>query len=311
MIHTLTLNPALDKILYLDRFEKNITNRVKRVQTVLGGKGTHVSINLALLGVANNAFGICHGETGARIMALLDEAGVGCHFVHHVAGESRTNYLLIESGGDCSIAAEPGMPLGNDDLEALFAVMDSHIQPGDSLVLSGDASNCGDISVNSLLMRRFNARNVRVFLDTSGTSLASCLREAPYMIKPNLDELSLLCGRSLSTDLDDVAEALASLSSHAIPVIAVTLGGEGSLTRSAEGLFHVMPPKVAMRNTIGCGDSFLAGFVAGTERGLPFDERLRLATAVSAATAESESSVGFAAERVNALAPLVTIHHLH
>lgn len=311
MIHTLTLNPAIDRILYLDRFERNITNRIQRSQDTLGGKGTHVSINLKLLGQDNTAFGICHGAAGGQVMKMLREAGIQVEFDHYEDGrQTRTNYLLVESSADCTIIAESGVKLTEKELESLVARMESVIRPDDYLIFSGDASNSPDPSIYNRILRAFRDKNLKFFLDTSGRSLKECIRESPYMIKPNLDELSTLTGFSVPEDDISIVKAIDSLSSYGVSIIAVSLGGDGSIVKTPEGFFRVHPPKVNVCNTIGCGDCYLAGFVYGLSKGHSTEETIRTATAVSAATAESDLSVGYDLDRAMALKDQVRIEKI-
>lgn len=312
MIHTLTLNPAIDRILYLNRFERNVTNRIQRIQDTLGGKGTHVSINLKLLGQDNTAFGICHGATGKRVMDMLEKAGICVEFDHYEAGgrQTRTNYLLIEDTADCTIVAESGVQLTENELESLIARMEAVIRPGDYLIFSGDASNSPDPAVYNRILRVFRDKDVRFFLDTSGNSLKECIQESPYMIKPNLDELSTLSGFPIPEDDTAIMNAISSLDRYNIPIIAVSLGGDGSIVKTPEGFYRVHPPKVHVCNTIGCGDCYLAGFVYGVSRNHGIEETLRIATAVSAATAESDISVGYDLDRAMALKNQVTIEKI-
>lgn len=311
MIHTLTLNPAIDRILYLDRFERNITNRIQRSQDTLGGKGTHVSINLKLLGQDNTAFGICHGSTGERVMKMLQDAGIRVEFDHYEDGrQTRTNYLLVEKSADCTIIAESGVKLTEQELDSLIARMESVIRPGDYLIFSGDASNSPDPSIYNRILRAFRDKNLKFFLDTSGRSLKECIQESPYMIKPNLDELSTLAGFPIPEDEASIRKAIDSLSSYNVPIIAVSLGGDGSIVKTAEGFYRVHPPKVNVCNTIGCGDCYLAGFVYGLSQDSPIEETLRIATAVSAATAESDISVGYDLDRAMDLKDQVRIEKM-
>lgn len=310
MIHTLTLNPAIDKLLYLDCLEKNVTNRLRDCAIAIGGKGTHVSINLRCLGEPSTAFGVCFGETGKKVCGMLRDSGVDACFIHKDGAETRTNCLLIERGGDCTILAEKGPLLTEAILDELFSKMEERVNHGDILVLSGDASNCPDPATYNRLLNRLKSKKLKVFLDTSGDSLLRCAAETPYLIKPNLDELSTLCGHPVALDEDEMISAINSLRRYEIPVVAVSLGGDGSIIKAPEGTFRVRPPKVQVANTIGCGDCFLAGFVYGVSRGLSLEQSIRAATAVSSATAESNSSVGFDVKRAEALAPLVQITKL-
>jgi 1-phosphofructokinase family hexose kinase len=301
MINTLTLNPAIDKVIFLEKLEKNITNRVEKVAEVIGGKGTHVSINLQLLGLNNRAFGIGYGAPGRRIVEILRGYGLETEFVLRDEHESRTNYLLIEDNNDCTIIADKGVPLEEADLSEVIRRMRDLVSEGDFLVLSGDASNSNDPFVYNRIIKALKSKRMKVFLDTSGPTLLSCADEPPYLIKPNLDELSMLCGREVGLEEDDLLKALDSLARFGIEVIAVSLGGDGSIVKCAEGVFRARPPEVKVKNTIGCGDCFLAGLVYGINKNLPIVDALKLATAASSATAESSLSVGFDRQRAESL----------
>lgn len=310
MIHTLTLNPAIDKILYLSKFEKNITNRIKSHINTIGGKGTHVSINLKLLGNDSSAFGISHGKTGLQIIKMLEDYGINVHFNQYDAQESRTNYLIIEDTTDCTIIAETGVKLSQKELDNMVKTMEQYMKPGDYLVFSGDASNSPDPSIYKRIQQQFKDLQLKFFLDTSGISLKECITEAPYMIKPNLDELSTLCGYNIPEDDASIIDAIDSLASYRVAIVAVSLGGNGSIVKTPNGYYRVYPPQVNVTNTIGCGDCYLAGFVHGLSKGYNIEETIRIATAVSAATAESTISVGYDYERAMELKNQVTIKKL-
>lgn len=309
MIHTLTLNPAIDRILYLNKFEKNVTNRIKNTLDTIGGKGTHVSINLKLLGQDNTAFGICHGRSGKQVMNMLNDYGIHVCFNHYddTEQETRTNYLIIEESTDCTIVAESGVQLSDQELSDLLDVMDKEIKDEDYLIFSGDASNSPDPSIYNKIMEHFRDKNLKFFLDTSGKSLKECIQESPYMIKPNLDELSTLAGYQIPEDESSIIKAIDTLSVYHVPIIAVSLGGDGSIVKTPDGYYRVHPPVVNVCNTIGCGDCFLSGFVYGLYQGLDTEETIRIATAVSAATAESTISVGYNLDRAKELKSMVTI----
>jgi 1-phosphofructokinase family hexose kinase len=297
LINTLTLNPAIDKVLYLEKLEKNITNRIQDTAEVIGGKGTHVSINLNILGENSKAFGISHGKTGQRIIDALAQFGVDVRFIHRATPNSRTNYLLVEETGDCTIIAEKGVQLSNCDLQDILFCMKNEIQTNDYLVLSGDASNSPDSTVYNEILTELKDKKLKIFLDTSGESLKQCITESPFLIKPNLDELSTLCNRALTCDENDIISAIDSLAPYNIEIIAVSLGSAGSIIKTSDGIFKATPPDIRVINTIGCGDSFLSGLIYGIHNKLATIDMIQLATAVSAATAESSLSVGFKRKR--------------
>ena len=180
---------------------------------------------------------------------------------------------------------------------------------GDYLVFSGDASNCPDPYVYNHILRAFSDRHLKVFMDASGDTLKKCIEEGPYLIKPNVDELSYLCGRKLET-VEEICQGVESLQSYQIPVIAVSMGKEGAIVCVDGQYYRVISPKVKVNNTIGCGDCFLAGLIYGIRKDLPVAETLAYAAGVSSACAESVLSVGYDEARAKELTAQAEIRNM-
>lgn len=306
MINTITLNPAVDNIFYLNKFEKNTNNRIREVVRSMGGKGTHVSMNLCHMGSESNAFGFAFGHNGKFIIDMLKDWNVNPLFIYADEPESRDCYLLIEDNGDSTLISEKG-PLPTDEqIAAFYELLNKEVKKDDYIVLSGDSSNFPDPFIYNKIIDNLADKSPKVFLDASGASLEQCIKKSPYLIKPNREELSELVGRTLATDKDLIG-AIAELDKYNIEIVAVSLGGDGSLVKFSDGMYRVHPPKVNVFNTIGCGDCFLSGILYGSEKGMGGLETLRYATAISAATAESALSVGYDIERAKELAELVDI----
>ena len=299
-IYTVTLNPAVDRVLYLKEYIPEITNRLTGTKDCVGGKGTHVSQNLKLLGLDNTALGIVHGETGSRLVKMLESDGIDTRFEHHDNGNTRTNYLLIEAVGKSTCLSEKGVILSDDDIEAFINGLREMISDDDYLVLSGDASNCPDPYVYNKIINALSDKKIKVFLDASGETLKKCVEGRPFMIKPNEDELESLTGIAVK-DEDSLKKAVLSLEKYGISVIAVSLGGRGSIVYTAEKFYRVQAPKINVFNTIGCGDCFLSGLIYGFYKNLDIKQTLEIATAAYAATAESDLSVGFDMQRFEEL----------
>ena len=303
MIFTVTLNPAIDKILFLEEFQRSRTNRVSRTLETIGGKGTHVSINLGLQGVQSTALGIALGENGRKITRKLRDWGVGVQFLQYdLPGmESRTNYEIVESAGHtCTMLTERGPILPASITDDLINQIRSLVEVGDILVLTGDASNIEDAWIYSKLTRFAKELGSRVFLDASGQYLKEGLQSGPFLIKPNLEELCFIAGRELKTASEIVA-AMQELDGYNIPMIAMTWGGEGAIVKSGRDFYRVRPIEVKTINAGGCGDAFLSAIVAGIEKGTEIEETLQRAAAIAAAAAETEITVGFDPDRAEDL----------
>ena len=149
MINTVTVNPAIDSIIYLDTFVRNITNRIRATQVTMGGKGTHVSLNLTLMGSPSRAFGFGFGATGQRIIDMLRDGGVEPCFIYDRKGESRTNYLIVEEDTkDATLVADKGPLPSDEQVQAFYDLMNSTVEEGDLLALSGDTSTrCWKVSM--------------------------------------------------------------------------------------------------------------------------------------------------------------------
>lgn len=305
-IYTVTLNPAIDQILYLKEFVPAITNRMTGTETCVGGKGTHVSQNLKLLGMASTALGIVHGETGRRVVEMLRADDVNTEFTCCEAGNTRTNYLLIEADGRSTCLSDRGMELSDQDIAKFTEGLQGKMKDGDYLVLSGDASNCPDPYVYNKIIDALAEKKIKIFLDASGETLKKCAEKRPYLIKPNQDELEYLTGIKIDSEAA-LKKAVDAMGKYKIPVIAVSLGGKGSLVHTEGRFYRVRAPKVKVFNTIGCGDCFLSGMIYGIREGFSMETTLRIATAASAATAQSPLSVGFDAEQLEELKNRVEI----
>jgi 1-phosphofructokinase family hexose kinase len=295
LIFTITLNPAIDKILFLDEFQRSRTNRLTQTLETIGGKGTHVSINLKLQAVQSIALGIALGENGKKIVKLMEDWGVQVQFLHYdLAGkESRTNYEIVEKTGHiCSMLTERGPILPACITSDLLNQIRGLLNAGDMLVLTGDASNVEDSTIYSRLTLVAKELGAKVFLDASGNYFKEGLKSGPFLIKPNFEELCFIAGRDLKTEAE-IVSAMLNLDRFNIPMIAMTWGRNGAIVKYERDFFRVYPIKVDAVNESGCGDAFLSAIIAGIENNMNIEETLKSAAAVAAAAAESESTVGF------------------
>ncbi len=292
MVVTVTINPAMDLVMALDKFRLNVTNRVQKKFSCVGGKGTHVSINLSLMGVRSKATGVVMGATGDEILKQLERYDIDLRFIRLSDGNSRTNYVLTDSQGNCTLISEKGKMMDQAIIDQFIGHYSGLVESGDMVVISGDASNQKDTGLQEKLMDIAAAKGARFCLDASGIHLEAGIRKRPFLIKPNLDELSSLCGRELCTETE-ILSALKEVNDNGADNIIASCGGDGSYALLDGRLYRVFSPEVEVKNTVGCGDALLSGIVAGYEMKLSTVEILKKATAAAAATAMNEATVGF------------------
>ena len=311
MICTLTINPAIDRLLYIGELKLNNTNRIKEVCDVLGGKGTHVSVNLDILNCPNRAYGIILGENGLKIEAMMKNSkNIDTQFLHYNEGESRLNYAVISENGSCTLYTEEGAMLPKKICEELVDRLNATLQDGDYLVLSGDASNTEIPNIYNYILDRLSDKKIKVFLDTSSKGLTEGIKKKPFLIKPNLDELSQLMERDIKTE-KEIIEAMCEIASEGIECVAVSCGEDGSYASYRGELYKVYPLDINVVNTIGCGDAYLCGLVYGFYKNMEFEEILRYAAAISSAAAEVNVTVGYNLNRAMVLKSQVKVERLN
>ncbi len=311
MILTVTLNPAMDRLMFVDGFTFNVTNRIYRRENCVGGKGTHVSVNLACLGEPSIAMGIAMGETGHQIISSLEEQGVICDFVYSEQGESRTNYILLD-GKSSTLICERGPDIPADMLDTFFIRYNELLDQTDWVVISGDASNFEDNAGRSLqdkLLETARVKGVRTVLDSAGASLKSGIAHSPYLIKPNAEELSELTGMPANTD-EQIISAVKMLSGYSIEIIAVSMGGRGSIVKFGGSFYRAGIASVEAVNTVGCGDAYLSGLVYSIKNGYAPERALAFAAACGAAEALNPLSVGFDKNKALELCKNIRIERL-
>jgi len=308
MIITVTVNPAMDKVLCVDEFRLNETNRIRSQFNCVGGKGTHVSVNLSLLGIKSIATGIVRGQVGQEIISSLCSEHINLQFIALEEGNSRINYVLIDNANNCTLISDKGQVLDSAELELLIRRYSMLVGDGDTVVISGDGSN-QKRSIQNKLIDIALARNAKICLDTSGESLINGVCSSPFLIKPNLSELRFLCGRELVSQAE-ILTAMKKLADSGIQNIIVSCGSEGSLVYAAGSYYKVTAPQVPVKNTVGCGDALLAGVLAGFEQHLDIEANLKQATAVAAAAAVNETTVGFSTALISQLVGLVKVESI-
>lgn len=282
MIYTVTLNPSIDYIVHLENFRSGITNRASGEEYYIGGKGINVSMILSELGVASTALGFLAGFTGAEIEKGLHESGITGDFIRLSEGISRIN-IKIKSDEESEINCQ-GPKICERELELLLQKLDC-LNDGDILVLSGSIPNTLSDNTYEKILERLKEKEIKIVVDATKELLVNTLRYRPFLIKPNRQELSEIFG----VEIEDTAKYALKLQEMGARNVLVSLGGEGAVLFDEDGNQYqsgVLKEKVW--NTVGSGDSMIAGFIAGYERTKDYEYALALGTACGNATAFSK-----------------------
>lgn len=281
MVETVTLNPALDRTLWVKKIRPDDSNRIVRESRYAGGKGIDVSRVLTTMGVANKALGFVGGFTGDELEGRLLNEGIACDFVR-IAGETRTNIIItdMDSGKQLIFNAE-GPEIHPYELMNLMHKIEGLKQP-DIVVISGSLPRKINPEICRKIIEIAKGKGARVVLDTDGDALKVGLRATPDIIKPNVHELERLVDKSLET-LEEILRAARDIRENGVETVLVSMGAKGMLLVGPDGVFHAEPPAVDIVNTIGAGDSAVAGYVYGLVNN--FDPPTTLASAVAAGAA--------------------------
>ena len=306
MIATVTLNTAVDKLYLVDQMQPYMVQRVGTCISTPGGKGLNVARVVRKTGEEVLAAGFAGGYSGGFIRKALLDQGIGVRLTES-DGESRTCINIREKAtGRHTEYLEPGPQISGEALARFRRDYDSLLDESDILVLSGSAPSGVPCELYGEMVRRARERGKLVLLDTSGPCLQKGLEAGPTMIKPNSDEISQLLG--FSPSLRELPGAMKKLSRKGIPLVAVSLGKEGVLVLHENVLYHGVPPQIETVNTVGCGDSMMAGFAVGFQRKLPVPEIIRLAVAISAASACALMTGDYAQEDFDRIYPHVLVN---
>lgn len=284
MIYTVTLNPALDYVVLLDRFTLGALNRTREALLLPGGKGINVSMVLRELGVDSVALGLIAGFTGKALEGALEEKGIRTQFITLPQGFTRIN-VKIRAREESELNGS-GPQVEEWALAALEAQMRT-LREGDVVVLSGSVPSGVPHSVYGRLLSGLAGRGVDAVVDTSGPALKAALCYRPFLVKPNRQELEEFLDRPLP-DEGALVQGMEQLQQLGARNVLLSLAGEGSLLLNERGeCRRRRAPAGTVRNSVGSGDAMVAGFLAGWQRSHSYDEAHRWGTAAGSATAFS------------------------
>ena len=260
MIYTVTFNPSLDYVLQLEELQMGRVNRAEKEQLTVGGKGLNVSLVLGNLGVDSVAMGFVGGFVGDEIARQLQNTGCRTDFIRLARGVSRIN-VKLHTGQETEINGA-GPDIEPAALQALQHKLD-RLQTGDVLVLAGSIPRSLPDDIYQTVMARLQQRGVDFVVDATGRLLSETLRYRPFLIKPNHHELAERAGRPLDDDRQRIAFAR-QLQKQGARNVLVSMAGDGALLCAEDGAVYKLPaPQGKVVNSVGAGDSMVAGFLAG------------------------------------------------
>jgi tagatose 6-phosphate kinase len=314
MILVVCLNPALDITHHVERVDWAGVNRPTAVYSRPGGKGTNVARNLHSFGIEVLLTGLVGGTTGNAVGAGLRRLGVPAAFAA-VGGETRRTFSVVDGSGAVALFNEPGPQVSAAEFKRFRADFGAALAGASVVVLSGSLPPGLPSAAYAELIAAAAAAGVPAVLDTSGEPLREGVAAGPAIVKPNIDELAVLAGRSLRTadgeiSLTAVAAAAAELRAAGARAVVVSLGPDGLLAVTEEGCWLARPPAVTAGNATGAGDAATAALARGLLLGQPWPMRLVHAAALGAATVAAPVAGEFShADYENGVA-LVTVERL-
>ena len=285
LVYTLTLNPALDYVLKVDKLTFEDINRASESRLTFGGKGINVSAVLTRLKTENTALGFVGGFSGKKLEALLEKEGIKTDFTPFSEGETRIN-VKIRTGGELDINANSAA-VSDEDINSLFKKLES-IKKDDYLILAGSVPSSLGSDIYERIMHYLCDKGINFVVDAEGELLLNTLKYKPFLIKPNHHELGNIFNADIKT-ADEAAPFAKKLQAQGAKNVLVSFAENGALLLDENGKLHkIKNAPGTLVNSVGCGDSMVAGFISGYIETGDFEKALLLATACANATAYSD-----------------------
>ena len=289
LVYTVTFNPSIDYFVSIKELKLGVVNRTCYEEMFIGGKGINVSIILNELGIKSKALGFTAGSTGEVIENSLKDRGIDTDFIKLKNGNSRIN-VKIRSLQETEINGQ-GPQIDEEALTALFDKLDA-LTDGDTLILAGSVPNSLPSDIYEIILHRLSGIKIKTVVDAANDLLLKVLKYEPFLIKPNDHELGEMFGVNLTT-IEEIEEYAKKLQDMGAKNVLVSMAGDGALLIDENGEVHICGVcSGTVKNSVGAGDSMVAGFIAGLSEG-DYEYALRLGTAAGGATA---FSVGLAAK---------------
>ncbi|NLM28393.1 MAG: 1-phosphofructokinase [Clostridiaceae bacterium] len=288
-IVTVTMNPALDKMITVEDFNPGKLNRAKSIRIDPGGKGINVSKALSTYGVRQVATGILGGQVGSLISSMLKEYGIKQDFLF-VSAQTRVNIKILDkSTGAITEVNELGPEINYETLEVFFNKLKRLVKNADMLVLAGSLPVSIPSCFYSTCIQMAEKMNVKTIIDTDGEVLKLSIQSKPYAIKPNVHELEQIAERPLES-IEDIAAEARRLAKNGIRLVLVSLGRNGSILCCGDRIYKAEPLDVEVKSTVASGDAMVAALAYCIRTDSMPEAMVRIATAAGCLTASKEGS---------------------
>lgn len=285
MIYTITLNPSIDHVVAMNDLQEGLVNKVNIENFYAGGKGINVSKILKEHGVENIALGFISGFTGEFIKNNLEQCGIKNDFIDVLNGYSRINMKIKTNKNETEINGL-GPSISKLNIEELFAKLEK-LSSSDILVLAGSIPPTLPDNFYEEIMKRLSNKNIKIIVDARNNLLLNVLKYRPFLIKPNHHEISEIFNLEIKTT-DELIFYGKKLKEMGTKNVLISMGGEGSiLITEFNEIYKSNVPKGTVKNSVGSGDSMVAGFIAGYLKTNNYQEALKLGAASGSATAFS------------------------
>ncbi|MCE5323294.1 1-phosphofructokinase [bacterium] len=309
MILTITPNTAIDKTYKVEGFGLDRVHRPSASRTVAGGKGINVVRVLKTVGHEGIATGFVGGATGEAIMRLISQEGLRHDFVH-VQDESRLCIAVVDpKNGTQTEINENGPLITKDEVELMLEKITSLVCGCEFVAMCGSCPPGVPDDFYGKIIRIAKNAGVKAVLDASNSHLKEAIKSAPFMVKPNVTELSQIAGRELLT-LEEIVRAAKSLKQFGVSITAVTMGRSGAIVTDGVQVWKAVPPEIQFASAVGSGDAFLAMFMAAITQGKTLPDALVSATAAGAANATTYGAGFCSLESITEIKKGVTLTNI-
>lgn len=288
MILTVTANPTIDRVYFVDGLEYGKVHRVDDFSRSAGGKGINVARVAKIIGRDTAAMGFVGGYTGEFIKSEVQKQGIKNLFTD-IAGETRTCVNISDESGRSAEILEAGPEISEEEKNRFIKEYAVNIEKYEVICVSGSLPKGLTWKFYGELVSVAKEKNKKIIVDTSGKALEEILSAKPYMVKPNDDEISCLMGREIKSDAD-IKDALFFLGEKGVEVPFVSLGKDGAAALVNGNCYKFITPEVAVVNSVGSGDSAVAGVVAGIDMGYTIENAIKLGMAAGVANTQFEQT---------------------